>query len=401
LRFAPSLAVVLLLTGCASTTAQESSSGPVLNGVDVLESSGYRSLRGLRVGLITNHTGVDRGGKSTIDLLLRAPGVTLVALFSPEHGIRGTADEKVGDTTDPASGLPIYSLYGERKAPAPEQLARLDALVFDIQDVGTRFYTYIATMGLAMEAAAKAHVRFIVLDRVDPIGGSAVEGPLPEGESKLTAFHPIPLRHGMTVGELARMFNAERGFGAQLEVIPLRGWKRRQWQDEAGLRWIDTSPNMRSLTAAGLYPGIGLLESALSVGRGTAEPFLVAGAPYIEEQRLVAELQALRLPGITFEPTRFTPTASTFQGEECHGVRFRLTDRAALQPVEAGVAIATILQHLYPGTFALDKIAPLLMHKPTLEAIRTGQPLETIVAMWKDDEAKFRTRRARYLLYPH
>jgi uncharacterized protein YbbC (DUF1343 family)/CubicO group peptidase (beta-lactamase class C family) len=371
-----------------------------MNGIDMLESTGYAALRGLRVGLITNHTGIDRSGNPTIDLLRSAPGVTLVSLFSPEHGIRGTADEKVGDTTDPASSLPLYSLYGERKAPTPEQLANLDALVFDIQDVGTRFYTYIATMGHAMEAAAKAHVRFLVLDRVDPIGGAALEGPLPEGESKFTAFHPIPVRHGMTVGELAQMFNNERKVGVQLEVIRLRGWKRPQWQDDAGLPWINTSPNMRSLTAAGLYPGIGLLESALSVGRGTGEPFLVAGAPYIDEQRLVADLRALNLPGIVFEPTRFTPTASTFKGEECHGVRFRVTDRATLQPVKVGVAIATILQRLYPEKFALDKIAPLLMHKATLEAIRTGQPLETIVALWTDDEAAFRTRRARYLLYP-
>jgi len=222
----------------------------VQNGIDAL----HGELNGLRIGLITNHTGIDRAGNPTIDLLRSLPNVTVVSLFSPEHGIRGTADEKVGDTTDPISGLPVYSLYGERRKPAPEQLANIDALVFDIQDVGARFYTYFSTMGLAMEAAAESKKKFIVLDRVNPIGGDKIEGPVAEGEPSFIAFHPIVVRHGMTAGEMARMFNEERHINCDLEVVKLRGWKREMWQDDAGLPWIDTSPNMRSLDEAALYP---------------------------------------------------------------------------------------------------------------------------------------------------
>ncbi|HKB80549.1 MAG TPA: exo-beta-N-acetylmuramidase NamZ domain-containing protein, partial [Thermoanaerobaculia bacterium] len=253
-----------------------------MNGIDVLVAERYKPLRGLRIGLITNRSAIDRSGNPTIDLLRSAPGVKLVALFSPEHGIRGAADETVADTVDPVSGLPVYSLYGASRRPKPEQLAGLDALVFDIQDIGARFYTYISTMGLAMEAAGNMHEKFIVLDRVNPIGGAEVEGPILKGPTDFVGWHPIVIRHGMTVGELARMFQAERPIDVDLTVIPLRGWSRAMWQDEAGLPWIDTSPAMRSLEAAGLYPGIGILESAISVGRGTPTPFEVIGAPYID-----------------------------------------------------------------------------------------------------------------------
>jgi uncharacterized protein YbbC (DUF1343 family) len=355
----------------------------VQNGIDVLHAGGYKQLQGLRVGLITNQTGIDRAWNSSIDLLRSAPGVQLVALFSPEHGIRGEADAKVGD--DKISGLPVYSLYGERRAPSPEQLANLDALVFDIQDIGTRFYTYISTLGLAMEAAAKAHKKFIVLDRVNPIGGAAVEGPIVEGESTFTAFHPIPVRHGMTVGELARMFREERKIDVQLEVVPLRGWKREMYQDEAGLPWIDTSPNMRSLNAATLYPGIGLLESAVSVGRGTPTPFEILGAPYIDGGRLAAEV---RIPGLRLEPVTFTPLASIHAMEDCRGVRLIITDRRALQPVRAGLAIAAALRRLYPERFKTEKIAPLLRNEA---ALKGGD--------FSKDEQAFLQRRAKFLLY--
>jgi len=369
------------------------------NGIDHLEAERYAPLRGMRVGLITNHTGIDRAWNPTIDSLRSAPGVTLVALFSPEHGIRGTVDAKVGDSIDEASGLPVYSLYADTRKPKPEQLAGLDALVFDIQDVGARFYTYIATMGLAMEAAAAAHIKFIVLDRVNPIGGVRVEGPLLHGEEAFIAWHSLPIRHGMTVGELARMFDDERHIGADLTVIPLQRWRRELWMDEAGLPWINTSPNMRSLTEATLYPGIGIIESAVSVGRGTDTPFEVVGAPYIDGVTLARELTAMSLPGIRFEAIDFTPSSSIFARQKCGGVRLTIADRNALRPVTAGVAIALVLHRLYPNDFALDKVAPLLRDPATLDAIRADKPLSEIVNLWRADEAAFEARRAKYLLY--
>ena len=369
------------------------------DGVDHLEAERYAPLQGLRIGLITNHTGIDRAWNPTIDLLRSAPGVTLVALFSPEHGIRGTVDANVADERDAISGLPVFSLYGPTRTPKPEQLAGLDALVFDIQDVGARFYTYIATMGLAMEAAAAAHIKFIVLDRVNPISGIAVEGPLLQGDETFIAWHSLPIRHGMTVGELARMFNEERHIGTDLTIIPLQRWRRELWMDDAGLPWINTSPNMRSLTEATLYPGIGIIESAVSVGRGTERPFEVVGAPYVDGAVLARELAAMSLPGIRFDATEFTPASSIFAKQRCGGVRLTITDRTALRPVATGVAIALLLRRLYPNDFALDKLAPLLRHPATLEAIRAGKPLAEIVAMWREDEAAFAARRAKYLLY--
>jgi uncharacterized protein YbbC (DUF1343 family)/CubicO group peptidase (beta-lactamase class C family) len=369
------------------------------NGIDHLQVERYAPLRGMRVGLITNHTGIDRSWNPTIDLLRSAPGVTLVALFSPEHGIRGTVDDKFADATDPVSGLPVYSLYADTRKPKPEQLAGLDALVFDIQDVGTRFYTYIATMGLAMEAAAAAHVKFIVLDRVNPIGGADFEGPLLHAEEAFIAWHALPIRHGMTVGELARMFNDERHIGADLTVIPLTRWRRELWMDEAGLPWINTSPNMRSVTEAGLYPGIGIVEFAVSVGRGTETPFEIVGAPYIDGAVLARELTAMSLPGIRFEATSFTPSTSIFAKQQCSGVRMTITDRRALRPVAMGIAIALTLHRLYPNDFPLDKIATLLRDPATLEAIRADKTLAEIVSMWREDEAAFAARRAKYLLY--
>jgi uncharacterized protein YbbC (DUF1343 family) len=365
----------------------------VQNGIDVLAVNKFEALRGMRLGLITNHTGIDRAGNPTIDLLRSASGVNLVALFSPEHGIRGVADEKVSDTVDEVTGLPIYSLYGERRKPSAEQLANLDALVYDIQDIGTRFYTYESTLGLAMEAVSGTKVKFFVLDRIDPIGGSIIEGPVLEGETDFVGYHTVPIRHGMTVGELARMYRDEKHLDVDLTVIPVRGWKRDMWQDEAGLPWINTSPNMRSLTEAALYPGIGLLESAVSVGRGTPTPFEVVGAPYIDGDRLARELN---LPGVAFAPVRFTPDASIHKGEPCGGIRLSITDRKALRAVDVGIAIATILQRDYPQHFPLQKMQRLLRHTATLEAIRAGKSLDEIHALWTSD---FAARRARYLLY--
>lgn len=371
----------------------------VLNGIDVLKKQNFAPLRGLKIGLISNHTGTDRERNPTIDLLHQAEGVQLVALFSPEHGIRGQLDEKVGDSKDEKTGLPIYSLYGERRTPAPDQLRELDALVFDIQDIGCRFYTYISTMGNSMEAAAKAGKKFFVLDRVNPINGTAIEGPILKGEASFTGWHTIPLRHAMTVGELARMFNAEKQIKADLTVIPLEGWKREYFFDQTTLPWINPSPNMRNLTEAVLYPGVGLLETtALSVGRGTDTPFEVIGAPHIDDLRLARELNRAELPGVRFVPIQFTPDASVYKGKLCKGVNIILLDRTA-NVVDIGITIALKLQQLYPNDFGLEKFNRLLVHPPTIEAVRTNKPLDQIKTSWNADLNDFKARREKFLLY--
>ncbi|MEO8380405.1 MAG: exo-beta-N-acetylmuramidase NamZ domain-containing protein [Acidobacteriota bacterium] len=345
--------------------------GDAQNGIDVLHQSRYELLRGKRIGLITNQSGVDRTGNPTVDLLRSAPGVTVAAIFSPEHGLRGTADdERIAD--ERYQGIPVYSLYGERRKPSAGQLAGLDALVFDVQDIGTRFYTYISTMGLAMEAAGEAKVPFFVLDRVNPIGGDVVEGPLLEGKTNFVGWHPLPIRHGKTVGELAQQFRDERPIAVDLRIVPVKHWQRSQWQDEAGLPWVNPSPNMRSLDAAALYPGIGLLERALSVGRGTPTPFEILGAPYIDGATLIREVGPL--PGVSLQALQFTPTASTHQGQLCGGVRLTITDRRALRSVDAGLALAAALVRLYPTQFPVAELAPLLRSDATLSRIREGRP---------------------------
>jgi uncharacterized protein YbbC (DUF1343 family)/CubicO group peptidase (beta-lactamase class C family) len=372
----------------------------VLNGIDVLKRNQFAPLKGLKIGLITNHTGADRDRNPTIDLLHKASGLQLVALFSPEHGIRGVMDEKIGDSRDEKTGLPVFSLYGERRTPTPEQLADLDALVFDIQDIGCRFYTYISTMGNCMEAAAKSGKKYFVLDRVNPINGVDIEGPVLQGEKSFTGWHDIPVRYGMTVGELARMFNAERAFKADLTVIPVEGWSRDMFFDQSSLPWINPSPNMRSLTEAILYPGIGLLETtALSVGRGTDTPFEILGAPYIDDATLAAELNRAALPGVRFIPIQFTPNASVFKNQQCKGVNILLTDRDTANVVDIGITIALKLQQLYPKNFGLDKFNRLLVHKPTLDAIRAGKSLAQTKSLWSASLNDFRARREKYLLY--
>ncbi len=371
----------------------------VLNGIDVLVNQKFAPLKNLRLGLITNHTGHDRQRHPTIDLLKNAPGVQLKVLFSPEHGIRGALDEKVSDTVDEKTGLPVFSLYGERRSPTPEQLRDLDALVFDVQDVGCRFYTFVSTMGNCLEAAGRAKLKFFVLDRVNPINGVAVEGPVHVGASSFVAYHRTPLRHGMTVGELAKMFNVERGFGTDLTVIPVAGWSRDRWFDETGLPWLNPSPNMRSLTEATLYPGVGLLETAVSVGRGTDTPFEVVGAPYIDDVKFAAELSRTRLPGVRFVPIRFKPTASVFKGQMCGGVSIILIDRDHCPVVDLGLTLALTLQRLYPNEFALEKMHPLLQNRATLDAIRAGSSLAEIQQSWAVERAMFQKRRASFLIY--
>jgi uncharacterized protein YbbC (DUF1343 family)/CubicO group peptidase (beta-lactamase class C family) len=372
----------------------------VLNGIDVLLTDNFAPLGGLKIGLITNHTGRDRSGASTIDLLYRAGNVELVALFSPEHGIRGEIDAYVEDGVDKKTGLPIYSLYGKRRAPLLEQLAGLDGLVFDIQDIGCRFYTYISTMGNCMEAAAIAGIKFIVLDRLNPITGSMVAGPVLEGKAGFVGWHPIPVRHGMTVGELARLFNKQKNIGVDLEVVELSGWTRNLWLDETTIPWIDTSPNMRSLTGATLYPGVGLLETThLSVGRGTETPFELFGAPYVDGELLANRMNRFGIRGVRFDPLVFTPDASSFKNQRCKGVRVTVTDRDHCDVVNIGIGGALALYDMYGDQFGLDRFKGLLKHEATMKAIREGKSLGEIRKLWEPGLRDFMEQRQHYLLY--
>jgi uncharacterized protein YbbC (DUF1343 family) len=373
----------------------------VLTGIDVLARDGFKQLAGMRIGLVTNQTGRDRAGRSTIDVLFKAPGVKLSALFSPEHGLRGLADEKISDTKDEQTGLPIYSLYGETRRPKPEQLKDLDALVYDIQDVGARFYTYITTLGYVMEEAARAKLPVFVLDRPNPINGIDVEGPLADADKlSFIAYHTIPVRHGMTVGELAQLYNEQRKIGADLRVIKMENWRRAMWFDATNLTWVNPSPNMRSLTEAILYPGVCLLEPTnMSVGRGTDTPFEVIGAPWLDGQKLASHLNARRIPGVRFVPVRFTPKSSVFKNEECGGVNIVITDRARLQSVFAGIEIAVALHHLYPMEWKIDSYLRLLVNSDTFERLKRGDSAESITGSWATSLEQFRRARTRALLY--
>jgi uncharacterized protein YbbC (DUF1343 family) len=397
--------VLLLAVGLSAAAddagpATRSAEVGVLTGLDVLVREEFKALAGRHVGLITNHTGVDREGRSIVDLLRAAPNVTLVALFSPEHGLYGVQDEKVGDTVDPRTGLKVYSLYGKTYRPTPEMLEGIDTLVYDIQDIGTRFYTYIATLGYAMEEAGRHGIRVVVLDRPNPITGTRVFGPLNDRDGEFTAYHKVPLVHGMTVGELARLFNAERKLHVDLEVIRLEGWRRSMWYDETGLLWVNPSPNMRSLTEATLYPAIGLLEACdLSVGRGTDTPFERVGAPWIDGRRLAQRLNSLNLPGVRFVPFQFTPTASKFKGQECGGVQILLVDRDAFDPLETGLSMARELKNLFGERFDFDHVDRLLFNRAVLEKVRATTGPTSYKPLWQKDLEDFMARRAKYLLY--
>ena len=373
----------------------------VETGIDVLRDNRFARLRGARVGLMTNQTGRARDGTTTIDLLAASPMVDLRALFSPEHGLRGDVDSAVADATDPETGLPIYSLYGDTRRPTPQMLDSLDTIVIDLQDVGVRFYTYATTMAYLMEAAADDGLRVIVLDRPNPITGRVVEGPhLDDAAFGFTGYFSMPVRHGLTIGELARLFNDEMDIGAALEVVSLRGWRRDLWFDESGLTWVNPSPNLRTLTQAVLYPGIGAIEDLnLSVGRGTDTPFEQIGAPWVDGVALAAALNVRRLPGVRVYPVSFTPQSSKYVGERCHGVHLIVTDRDALRPVRLGLEIAAALHHLHPEQVDLDAAARLLGSREALTRIRAGDDPATIAEDWVKGERAWQTRREPYLLY--
>ncbi|MGI8789098.1 MAG: exo-beta-N-acetylmuramidase NamZ domain-containing protein [Pyrinomonadaceae bacterium] len=373
----------------------------VLNGIDVLEKNDFKELNGLKIGLVTNQTGRDLSGVQTIDVLKNAPNVKLAALFSPEHGIRGLADEKVSDSTDEKTGLPIYSLYGETRRPKPEQLKDLDAIVYDIQDVGVRFYTYEATLLNVLEEAAKAGKPVFVLDRPNPINGAGVEGAVADADKlSFVVSHTVPVRHGLTIGELAQMMNAERKIGADLKIIKMENWSRSMWFDETNQTWTNPSPNMRSLTEATLYPGIGLLETTnVSVGRGTDTPFEIVGAPWIDGQKLAAFLNEKNLNGVRFIPVKFKPDASIFKNENCGGINIIITDREKFSPLGTGIEIAAALRKLYPNDWKIENFIKLLANSETFERIKRGDAPEQILEAQQKDLDEFKSRRARFLLY--
>ena len=378
--------------------------GNVKTGIDVLEAEHFAALAGKHVGLITNSSGRASDGQRTIDLLDHAPDVKLVALFSPEHGLEGSAAEgaKVESSRDAATGLPVYSLYGDVQRPTAQMLEGIDTLVFDIQDVGARFYTYITTLGYCLEAAGKKGIEFYILDRPNPINGAEVDGPMLDPDLRsFIGYFPMPIRHGMTVGELAKMFNGENHLNAKLHVIKMEGWQRTDWFDETGQAWINPSPNLRNLTEETLYPGVCLLEGAnVSVGRGTDTPFEMVGAPWIDGRELAAYLNARKIQGVRFLPMDFTPLSGIFTGEDCHGVQIMLLDRQALEPTEMGVELLAALWRLSPQNFKLNATLHLVGNHKVLESIRTGQSPSRIWYDWQGDVERFRKVRAQYLLYP-
>lgn len=370
-------------------------------GIDVLESEKFAPLSGLRVGLVTNHSALNSEGVRTLDILFKAQGLTLAALFSPEHGLSGKMDSKVATVTDGSTGLPVYSLYGDVKRPTDKMLDGLDALVFDVQDIGVRFYTYITTMGYAMESAAGKGIPFYVLDRPNPINASMVQGPVMKEEMKsFTGYFPLPVRHGMTVGELAEMFNGENRIGSDLRIIKMRGYERHRWHDETGLQWVNPSPNIRSLTQAILYPGVALAEGTnLSVGRGTEMPFEVLGAPWIDAKTLASYLNKRRIQGVSFTSVRFTPASSRYKDQLCNGVRIRLDNRRALDSAVMGLEIVYALYQLFPEKFLVDKTLGLIGDRQVLQSLKEGTDVRLIALQWRDSLDAFRRLRSKYLLY--
>jgi uncharacterized protein YbbC (DUF1343 family)/CubicO group peptidase (beta-lactamase class C family) len=384
--------------------------GAVKAGIDVLEAHGFRELHAdvkhpARVGLVSNQTGIDGRGERTADVLARAPGVRLTAIFSPEHGIAGKLDTtEISNSDDEATGVPIYSLYGDtdtKRRPSSAELSDLDVIVFDIQDIGVRFYTYESTLGYLLEAAAKAGKEIVVLDRPNPIGGALVQGPVADaGRESFVSYWQTPVRHGMTIGELAKMFNGERSIGAKLTIVPMEGWMRGDWFDSTGELWVNLSPNMRNLTEATLYPGIGMIESSgISVGRGTDTPFEVVGAPWVKPLELARYLNAREIGGVRFIPVEFTPDSSMYAHAMCGGVQIVITERNMLDAPELGIEVAAGLQSLYPNDYKVSGVDTLMVSKASMDAISTGQDPRRVAEQWIDGLERFEALRAKYLIY--
>lgn len=381
---------------------------PVKTGIEVLASDGFELLAGKRVGLITNHTGTDSNLKSTIDILAESAKVKLVAIFGPEHGVRGEvqAGEEVCPGMDEKTGLPIHSLYGKTLKPTLRMLKGIDALVYDIQDAGARFYTYISTMAYAMQAAAEHGIEFVVLDRPNPLGGLAVEGPVLRKQfASFVGVYPIPVRHGMTIGELAGLFNAEFGIGARLRVVKMEGWRRGMWFDNTGLPWVKPSPNIATLESLAVYPGTCLIEgfATVSEGRGTDHPFEWVGAPWMDGAALARRLNALGLPGVSFGSIEFTPIFSKNAGKRCGGIEVRVTNRDVFQSVGTGLHIVGAILEMYPSqatwTSGGSHFDRLIGTDEVRLLLGTGKPVREIIASWQRDLDAFRRTRAEYLLY--
>jgi uncharacterized protein YbbC (DUF1343 family) len=375
--------------------------GNVQMGLDVLEAEKFAPLRGKHIGLITNHTGLDSQGRSTVDLLSHAPGVHLVALFSPEHGLAGRNDERISSTKDAATGLPIFSLYAETLRPTDTMLAGIDTLVFDVQDAGVRFYTYTSTMAYCMEEAAKHNIAFYVLDRPNPLGGEIVEGPVLDADkTSFTAYFPLPVRYALTIGELAQFFNAENHIACDLHVIAMKNWHRNYFYESTAARWIPPSPNLRTLKGAVLYPGLEILQNAgVSVGRGTETPFEEFGAPWINGEEVAAALNARHLPGLHFAAQPFIPVVGLYSGQRCGGVAVRITDRQAVRAMRMGIEIATVLKKLYPTDFDPAKLLLLTGSDETIRLLQDGTLPDQIAASWSTDLSTFDTLRRKYFLY--
>jgi uncharacterized protein YbbC (DUF1343 family) len=400
---------VLFLLSSSSIAAQthakpvksRSRAGRVQTGLDVLEAEKFAPLRGKHIGLITNHTGLDYQERTTINVLAHAPGVQVVALFSPEHGIAGHSDEKLPSSKDASTGLPIFSLYGDHLRPTDEMLQGIDALVFDVQDAGVRFYTYTTTMAYCMEEAAKRNIAFYVLDRPNPLNGDVVEGPMLDPEkTSFVAYYPLPVRYALTIGELAQFLNTENHINAQLHVIPMKNWHRNYFFESTGLKWIPPSPNLRTLKGSLLYPGLEILQNAgVSVGRGTEAPFEEFGAPWINGEEVAALLNAKSLPGLHFVNQPFIPVSGLYAGQHCGGVGVRVTDRAALRSMRVGLEIAAALHKKYPDQFDVTKILLLLGNDSTLQQLQSGTAPAEIIASWAKDLAAYDVIRRRYFLY--
>ena len=375
--------------------------GRVQTGLDVLESEKFAPLRGKHIGIITNHTGLDSREKSTIDVLAHAPGVQVVAIFTPEHGLGGQVDERVSSGRDRLTGLQVFSLYGETLRPTDEMLKGVDTLVFDIQDAGVRFYTYTTTMAYCMEEAAKRHIAFYVLDRPNPIGGEIIEGPVLDADkTSFVAYFPIPIRYGLTVGELAQFFNSENHIGADLHIIAMKNWHRNYFFESTGLRWIPPSPNLRTLKGSIVYPGLEILQnSGVSVGRGTEAPFEEFGAPWMDGEKVASALNAVHLPGLKFVAQPFIPVNGLYAGRRCGGVGIRIGDRAVVRAITAGLEIALLLQKMYPSDFEVSKTIFLLGNATTVQKLKDGVPASEIVASWQPALAEYDKTRRRYFLY--
>jgi len=401
--FVPPLPVAAAAPAEHTATAKEEPASPqsVLSGLDVLVAEQFALLAGRRVGLVTNQTGVDAQGRRGIDLLAAAPRVRLKAIFSPEHGLSGEAVGDIPHARDAATRRPVWSLYGADRRPTAAMLNGIDTLVVDLQDVGVRYYTYPTTLLYILEEAARRGIQVVVLDRPNPITGAVVEGPVMDPDLRsFTGAHPIPVRTGLTIGEFARMVAAERKIPVALTVVPLVGWIRTLWYDETGLPWINPSPNIRSVTQALLYSGVGLLEATnLSVGRGTDTPFEVVGAPWIDPWSLAEAMNQKGLPGVRFEPMLFTPTADRYAGHEVSGVRLQVTDREAIRPVTVALALAGEIRARYHQKFSADAIQNLLVNRSTIWALLRGEPLPRLRAWAEAERGDFLHRRASYLIY--